>query len=273
MKRLTLVPLLVALLVTALPTGVAAAKPNVGTKTVRSDGAPLNDSTLTPEMEAELDRQTREKEEALGIGDRHDGVTANALNSYGLQTRSVTNYRQEKSYWCGPASARQTLGFHKKRSGSSKTLPSQTALANMMGTTTSGSVTTKIASALNSYDSIFGRVWYLASDIANTTNPYHTFVNRIGTQLRSITPNPTTPITLMQTKYIPRYAGHSSRHYMTISGIDDRTSPMKMRSVDPNITSKYYGIQWDNVGTTRNNGLCRACYQADLGGTNRAMAW
>lgn len=48
----------------------------------------------------------------------------------------VSNYQQETGYWCGPASVRQTLSFHKNKSDSTTSLPSQTTLASKAGTTT-----------------------------------------------------------------------------------------------------------------------------------------
>jgi len=124
--------------------------------------------------------------------------------------------------------------------------------------------TSGIVSALNSYDGTFGNVSYVGSNIVGTANPYEAFVNRIGLDLQQ--PNssgysPCIPITLMQTAKIPRYNSHASRHYMSIGGIDDTVSTMKMRSVDPNNNSAYHGVYWDPVGSTTANGLCRACYQ------------
>ena len=238
--------------------------------TARS-GALLNDPGLTAEREAAMQQATVRKEVALGI--RRSGLRMLSLNKYGLQTRPVANYKQETTYWCGPASARQSLSFHRADSGSSTGLPSQTTLSKRIGTTGDGSSTAAIAAALNTYDGVFGTVSYLASNITDTANPYETFVNRIGTMLRSITVNPTAPIILAQTKYIPRYKGVASRHYMTVSGINDNVSPMQMRSVDPHYSSAYYGVRWENVGSTSTNGLCRACYEADLAGSNKAMAW
>jgi len=235
-------------------------------------GALLNDPGLTAESEASMRKATAEKEAALGIA-TGGGFSILSLNKYGLQTRPVTNYRQETTYWCGPASVRQSLSFHRTDSGSSAGLPSQTTLANKIGTTSDGSSTAAMASALNSYNGVFGSVIYLASNITDTSNPYETFVNRIGTMLRSITVNATAPIILAQTKYIPRYNGVSSRHYMTVSGINDNVSPMQMRSVDPHYSSAYYGVRWENVGSTSTNGLCKACYEADRAGSNRVMAW
>ena len=264
MKRALVLSTVTALLLfTTLvgPAGAARAR----------NGARLDDPALTEKTQTRMRGATAAKEKALGI--RRSGFGALSLNKYGQQTRPVSNYKQETSYWCGPASVRQSLSFHKTDSGSGTGLPSQTTLAKKIGTTTSGSVTTGMVSALNGYDGVFGSVSYLASDITDTSNPYESFVNRIGTMLRSIAVNPTAPIILTQTKYIPRYNGASSRHYMTVSGINDNASPMQMRSVDPNYNSAYYGVRWENVGSTSANGLCRACYEADRAGSNKAMAW
>lgn len=267
MKRI-LIPIAAALVLTALAPGAA-----FGVKPSLRSGALLNDPAVTPKVEAELRQQAAEQEAQLGIDSASGEIGISGLNSYGLLTRPVTLYRQETSYWCGPASARQALSFHRTWSGSSVSLPSQSTLAVKIGTTTSGSTTTQIVSALNSYDGTFGEIGYLASNITDTPNPYESFVNRIGVRLRPLQSHPTTPVTLMQTKYIPRYSGKESRHYMTICGIDDRTAPMRMRDADPNGNSAYYGVYWDPVGNTTANGLCRACYEADRAGTNVAMAW
>lgn len=239
--------------------------------TTSASGALMEDPLLTVEEETQLAELTREKEARYGIGDSEVG--AQALNSYGLVTRPVSNFKQEKTYWCGPACARQSLSFHKTHSKSSTALPSQTTLASAIGTTTDGSSTSKMVQALNSYDGRFGKVWYLASDITDTANPYHTFVNRIGTMLRTSVDG-TAPIILTRTSFLARYGTVSSRHYMNISGIDDRTAPMQMRSVDPHFNSAYYGVRWESVGTTTTSkGLCRATHEADLEGSNKVMAW
>jgi len=60
---------------------------------------------------------------------------------------------------------------------------------------------------------------------------------------------------------------------MSVSGINDLSSSVTMRSVDPNSNSLYRGVYWDAMGSTTANGLCRACYQADVDGSNMAMCW
>jgi hypothetical protein len=256
---------------------LATASPGIALATIAlPDGAVLNDPSLTSAKVAQLQKLTAHKDAALGVVKAVGSVQSMSLNKFGRLVKTVTNYTQETNYWCGPASTRQTLGFHKAISGSGTGLPSQSTLAHKIGTNTNGSATSGIVSALNSYDGTFGNVSYVGSNIVGTANPYEAFVNRIGLDLQQ--PNssgysPCIPITLMQTAKIPRYNSHASRHYMSIGGIDDTVSTMKMRSVDPNNNSAYHGVYWDPVGSTTANGLCRACYQADLDGTNLAMCW
>lgn len=249
-----------------------------------STGAVLNDPTLTTAAAERWDRMTRQKEAAYGVGEvpalacmdcqlQGDiGIQClPAPGKYAILTKYAANYKQETGVYCGPASARQSLSWHKYKSGSSTALPSQTTLAGLIGTGPSGSATTGIASALNSYSGAFGTIAYVASDLTNTTDPLNTFYDRIGTMLRASVG--TIPIPLVETKYIPRYSGAQFRHYMSIKGLDDRTAPVRVATVDPHYDSKYYGIYWDQMGCTVHNGVCRACYQADVNGSNRAMAW
>lgn len=269
MKKLFCVFACCAVLATATPSVALAGKPE-------ASGAVVDDASLTPGRMATVEALTLAKEQALGISRQAGAIGPMSLNSYGLLTKSIPNYRQELDHFCGPASTRQTLAYHRTSSGSSTSLPSQTTLAGRIGTTDAGSSTSGIVSALNSYDGVFGNIYYLGSNIIGTSNPYETFVNRIGMDLRQPGGTgywPTIPIILVATSKIPRYGGHISRHYITISGINDTVSPMKMRSVDPNSNSAYFGIYWDPVGSTTANGLCRACYQADSDGSNLAMCW
>ena len=261
---------LLCLLALALTPGVAAAAPQ---------GAPLNDPSLTPAVAEKWKQATAEKdrEAALAASAAKTaagpvGISALAATSalYGLHTLSATNYKQETTYYCGPASARQSLSWHKAKSGSSTALPSQTTLAGRMGTTTSGSLTTGIVRALNSYNGAFGTVNYVASNLTDTGNPTTAFYTRIGWMLQDAR---TVPIILASTARIPRYNGHASRHYLSVSGINDLGTTVTMRSVDPNSNSLYRGVYWDAMGSQTVNGLCRACYQADLDGSNMAMCW
>ncbi len=107
-----------------LTPGVAAAAPR--------RGEPLNDPSLTPAVAEQWKKATEEKDAQIAgalTAKRSAApagvVTAAAASAlYGVHTLSATNYKQETSYYCGPASARQSLSWHKAKSGSSKTLPS-----------------------------------------------------------------------------------------------------------------------------------------------------
>ena len=239
-------------------------------------GEPLDDPSLTAATtkmwkqateakDAEVAASASTKTTATGAG-----TIAAASALYGVHTLGATNYKQETSYYCGPASARQSLSWHKAKSGSSASLPSQGTLAGRIGTTSSGSLTTGIARALNSYNGTFGTVNYVASNLTDTGNPTSAFYTRIGWMLQDAR---TVPVILTATSRIPRYNGHVSRHYMSVSGIDDTGSSIKMRSVDPNYSASYRGVYWDPMGSQTSNGLCRACYQADVDGSNMAMCW
>ena len=111
---------------------------------------------------------------------------------------------------------------------------------------------------------------YVASNLTDTGNPTSAFYTRIGWMLKDAR---TVPIILTSTARIPRYNGHSSRHYMSVSGINDLNSAITMRSVDPNSNALYRGVYWDAMGSQTSNGLCRATYQADVDGSNMAMCW
>jgi hypothetical protein len=165
---------------------------------------------------------------------------------------------------------RQSLSWHKLNSGSGTALPSQTTLAGRAGTTTSGSLTTGLVRAINSYNGKFGTVNYVASNLTDTGNPTSAFYTRIGWMIQDAR---TVPIILTSTARIPRYNGHASRHYMSVSGINDMGASVTMRSVDPNPNALYRGVYWDAMGSPTSNGLCRACYQADVDGSNMAMCW
>jgi len=262
--------LLAGLAVALLAPGVAAA--------ATQRGEPVNDPTLTPAVAQAWKEATRKKDAEIASASAAARVAApagavslvTASAIYGLHTLNATNYKQETTYYCGPASARQSLSWHKARSGSSASLPSQRTLAGRIGTTTSGSLTTGIVRAMNSYNGVFGRVNYVASNLTDTGSPKSAFYNRIGWMLQDAR---TVPVILTQTRRIRRYEGHPSRHYMSVSGINDLSTPIKMRSVDPNYNPKYRGVFWDEMGSTTSDGLCRACYQADVDGSNMAMCW
>jgi hypothetical protein len=285
-SRLILVAIAAVLLLSVMCAPIfAAPAPGGGVKAraagVAKNGGLVDDPSLTPEAAKSWAAKTAAKEAEAGDamqlpdaavlgGDRVGKACLAATSKYGYEWLTASNYIQERSYWCGPASARQSLSWHKRHSGSTTTLPSQTTLANKIGTTTSGSSTSKIATALNSYDGVFGPINYVASNLTDCASPLSSFYTRIGWMLEDAR---TVPIILTETEFITRYRGHPSRHYMCVSGLDDRELPVVMRSVDSNPEPDFSGIQWDSVGCTAAAGLFKACYNADLNGANLVMCW
>lgn len=80
---------------------------------------------------------------------RISAQSANTINAMAALPRyvervNVPHYRQERSYWCGPATTKQTVSF---LSGGTIN-PSQTAIAGYIGTTTAGSSSTSMANWL-----------------------------------------------------------------------------------------------------------------------------
>lgn len=78
---------------------------------------------------------------------------AAALPQY-VERVNVPHYKQEKSYWCGPATTKQTVSF---LSGGTNN-PSQTAIAGYIGTTTAGSSSTSMANWLRTQGYIYNSV-------------------------------------------------------------------------------------------------------------------
>lgn len=77
-------------------------------------------------------------------------IMAAALPRY-VERVNVPHYKQENSYYCGPATTKQTISF---LSGGANN-PSQTYIAGKIGTTTAGSSSTNMANWLRTQGYIF----------------------------------------------------------------------------------------------------------------------
>lgn len=184
----------------------------------------------------------------------------------------VTYNAQETTYWCGPASIRQSLSFHKDKSGSSTPLPSQSILAQKAGTTTDGSWTEGLRNAINSYTDIYNFEPYVAADINDQSNPLYVFESRIKYSLKY---QESAPVLLIERSKLPRYNGKTGRHYITVSAYsyDYATGEKRIRNVDPDWRAKYGGYHWDPIGSETENGLFRAVSQADRDTSNKVMLY
>lgn len=248
-------------------------------------GVILNDSTISQDNKVKWEKEAKERDkimeewaikEEAKLNKKKDSGDIGTYDLpggtyYGI---SVSNFEQANWYYCGPAAVQQTLSFHKSKIGSGTSLPSQYTLANLIGTTESGSASTGIRNALNTYKGTFGFSAnpYGVADISNVSNPTATFEWRIKYVLSN---RINAPVILLQTKYLPRYAGESIRHYNTVSGYshDASTGAKTIRTVDPHYNDYKRGIYWDPMGSTTSNGVVKAVYYADIAGSNYAMIY
>lgn len=113
---------------------------------------------LTPEMQlqqlnanknisADKKAQATEKLEFMMLteAERTNVVQSTMARSLcAIKTCNVPFYRQEKSYWCGPATTKQTVCYLSKGANN----PTQTQIAGYIKTTTAGSSSTNMANWL-----------------------------------------------------------------------------------------------------------------------------
>lgn len=177
----------------------------------------------------------------------------------------VTCYQQEYKSWCGPASVKQSLSFHKAKSGSSNSLPSQQTLASKSGTTDAGANTLALKNTINTYSGTFGSFIYACCKLTGSSYTRDWFIDTLKYELSCQT---NAPIIMVYTQYIPRYKGHVSTHYITISGYHyynyyEYTEDIEDN--DPNNNNAYYGWYSDPAGTQSESGIYCAGYQAGCG--------
>lgn len=189
---------------------------------------------------------------------------------------TVSNYTQETSYYCGPASVRQSLSFHKSNGNISTSLPSQSTLASKIGTTTSGSASSSMATALNAYKSTFKIPQsYVAVDILDKSDPDGFLAEALKNMLSN---KYTAPIILIDTgnNYgISQYKGVYIRHYNTVSGLTEKVNiqngevaSRKVRRVDPHYSSTYRGVFTNDFAE-----VYQAVKQADQNGANKVLIY
>ncbi|WLR44392.1 C39 family peptidase (plasmid) [Bacillus carboniphilus] len=240
-----------------------------------SENGALTDVPISNLEQQENDELIAEKDKAAEEWEKNkikNGNKANASGQY--YSISVSNYKQERTYWCGPAAVRQSLSFHKSKSGSSASLPSQSTLASKAGTSTAGSSSYGLKNALNAYKSTykFSSNPYGTADIAGYSNPTSKFESRIKYVLSN---KINAPIVLITSEFLPRYGGKDIRHYNTISAYSYSYSTGKksIKMVDPHYSSTYRGAHWDPLGSTTSNGVVKAVYEADREGSNPVMVY
>ena len=100
----------------------------------------------------------------LSEEDKTSLITKNFLEVKTLQnilSLDVPTFKQERTYWCGPATVKQTVHFLSNGTNS----PTQTQIAGYIGTTTAGSSSTYMANWLASH----GYYYYSVSTSSMTS--------------------------------------------------------------------------------------------------------
>ncbi|AVK86156.1 hypothetical protein C3943_22955 [Lysinibacillus sp. B2A1] len=219
-----------------------------------------------------------ERQRDLEIAEREKQRAKQGLaRASAYYTIPVTYNMQEYTNFCGPASGRQALSFHKANSNSNQALPSQEQFGITIGVLKNGNGTssTNLANGLNQYKNVYGFSSnpYIVGNLSQATNPTNTFISRISATLGD---SKTAPILLTETQWISQYKGKNYRHYVTISGYNQ--SDNTLRVVDPNHNTQYTGTgtYWTSIGnatdtSTDKTGIAKAVYKAE--GGNPVMVW
>lgn len=143
---------------------------------------------------------------------------------------AVPTCQQETNYYCGPATVQQTLKFHMN------SVPSQTVLANQLGTTTDGTDMTKISGVLNNN---LGYTQYSLISIGTQTD----WINKV-TYALSINK----PVILdIKATSNSGWPYTTAGHFLNVSGYDRRTTTAKTKITDPWIGK--LGDTWYNTST------------------------
>lgn len=189
----------------------------------------------------------------------------------------VSNFKQEKTNWCGPAVTRQALSFHRAYNQMTLSLPSQSTLASKLGTVSAGATSSaSIANVMNSYKTTFLlKQSYTATNVLDKTSPSAFFSAALKSQIKG---SYTAPIILIDTgdaAGISQYKGIRYRHYNTIKAIVDRENystgtsiVISATRVDPHYDNKYYGVYSNPISQ-----IYQSVTQAEKNGSNKVLVY
>ncbi|MBN3554020.1 C39 family peptidase [Fictibacillus nanhaiensis] len=167
---------------------------------------------------------------------------------------SVPSFKQETSYWCGPATTKQVLHY---LNGSSS---SQSTYASGLGTTTAGTDFSKIDDYLNSKQSKNNYIY-------SSGNSYSTWSDRIDYSLSKSVPAPVVLDLEIYPSYMPKYTTHIAGHILNVSGEDSRNSPVQIRLTDP-YDQGSRGVTLGNVWHPH-----KGVYDANMDHFRQAILW
>ncbi len=153
-KSVKLLSTTALMLTLAAPTAIFAA--GSGDNPTNTQDKPTNEQQIARTEKMKLVQEHKQKLAAQKLQANGDYGTMADLES---RTIAVTGYKQETSYWCGPATVKQVLGAI---NGSSE---SQTYYAGKLGTTKDGTDFSLVDDILNNHQSA---VSYIYQSLSST---------------------------------------------------------------------------------------------------------
>jgi hypothetical protein len=165
--------------------------------------------------EAAVDEHIRKKKESKG---KKDDSSSYIIPDGEYKAISVPSYEQQTSYWCGPATVKQILGYI---NGSSS---SQSYYASKLGTTKAGTDFSLVDNVLDQHQSKVDYVYVSIGDYGRWTDRIEFAVDTGGPAALDLEIYPS---------YMPKYTTHIAGHILNASGYDTRYSPAKVRLTDP----------------------------------------
>ena len=213
----------------------------------------LEDFLDNPNLTEEQKRAAEEKvNSAIQLRD-NSSVQVQSTGSYRNITLSVTAYKQETRYYCGPATTRQSLDYLSGYAPGYFYLPTQTELANKLGTTTNGTEWYRIRNYLNGFSFPTFQPNYVEYTPTSCSNMTSTLYRELNSA------HPILPILQVNAEKNKDILGYTTKgHYMNVSGIKTVNGQVKFQLTDPyrewaGKEPKYYLLDSEIYEVTRNH--------------------
>jgi hypothetical protein len=174
-------------------------------------------------------------------------VPAYAFAAYRMvpMTCTASCAKQQKTYWCGPASAHFVLHSQGRN-------VAQSTLAKELGTTTGGTAIQNIPAVLNKYKKVsisythVPRTYITSISLVRSIITYA--VDRNSCAIPCVNPYPYTNSAGYYSPGLPTYSGtKAGGHYVAIRGYDISSSKDYVYYFDPHYDSTHYGTRRASV--------------------------
>lgn len=184
----------------------------------------LNDPRLTEEQKQAAKSKV---EQAISFRDAALMEPRSVAATYPNVTIPVTVFRQEREYWCGPATTRQTMKFLGSHVPGGYTPLSQSSLASELGTTVDGTEWYMIRDYINGFTFMGVPNNYVAYNPSSVSDMESTIYSTLTAT------NKTAPILQVDASYNDCLGYKTAGHYLNISGIRTSGGKNEFRLSDP----------------------------------------